>query len=215
MSDVLAAAFTAAQPPAPPAGSADRGDCARCPASDAPLIPTRLVVSKVFTAFDGWRDPTGHGVCAACAWAYQTRSLRRWPYLVTTKPGLRQLTPADLGRLLQQPLPAEVACIVPLRPGRKHLLPTAHWGRVTVDDASLTWTSADAARLAALRRLRRLGFGPRQLAEPAPAWGVLRRLPPKQRREVHHEWAVLAPWRRSRLWFDVAVLATTPSAAAA
>jgi hypothetical protein len=40
---------------------------------------------------------------------------------------------------------------VPLRPGRKHLLPTATWGHVTVDDAQLPWSTTDTARLAATR----------------------------------------------------------------
>ncbi len=212
--DVLSAAFTAAKT-LRIVDAEEWGACARCLAFDVPLMPTRSAVSKVFTAFDGWRDPSGRGLCPACAWAYRTKALRLSPYLVTTKPKLVKLAGGQLYGQLQRPLPGVSALVVPLHPGRKHLLPDAQWGRITVDDASLTWTPADVTRLRTLRKLRLLGFGPRLLVAPAPQWQVLRQLAPAQRLRVQQEWPSLNTWRRSRLWFDLAMLATSPMAAAA
>jgi len=98
--------------------------------------------------------------------------------------------------------------VVPLRPGRKHLLATAQWGRVTTDDATLTWTSADADRLAVMATLRDQGFGPRMLLTAAPAWPVLVKLASRQRLLTQQQWPLLAPWRRARPWFDLAVHAS-------
>jgi len=212
--DVLTAAFTAAPRPVTITPTA-RGNCSRCAAADVPLAPTRHVVSKVFTAFEGWGNPSGAGLCPACTWAYRTPVLRMSAHLVTTQPRMVTLTPSRLRKVLQHPVEADAAVVVPLHPGRKHLLPAAQWGRIAVEDAALTWTGADADRLSSMHTLRSLGFGPRLLVAEAPQWQVLRRLPPAQRRRVQQEWPLLNTWRRSRLWFDLAVLASTPTAAAA
>jgi len=55
--DVLSAAFDAAQPPETPTEGSGHGVCARCAASDGEMTATRTVVSKVFTAYDGWQAP--------------------------------------------------------------------------------------------------------------------------------------------------------------
>lgn len=208
--DVLTAAFRAAQPP--PSQGVRRGVCARCAARDVELLATRSVVSKVFTAYDGWADPSGAGMCPACSWAYTTPVLRRRPHLITAAPQLMPLSPLRLRAVLKTSVPADVAVVVPLRPGRKHLLPTAQWGRITVDDACLTWSLTDAHRLGVMIRLRDLGFGSKMLAAPAPAWSVLRRLTPRHRATAHQMWPALEPWRRSRLWFDLATTASAPAA---
>jgi len=213
--DVLTTAWTASGEPLVTVAST-RGTCSRCGGRDVDLTPTRHVVSGVFTGFDGWINASGAGLCAGCSWGYRTPRLRAVAHLVLTDPPrLLELTSTQVGELLDRPLPTDAALVVPLRPGRKHLLPTAVWGRVTVDDAQLPWTAADCARLAAMRRLRARGFGSRMLAAPAPTWPVLRKLPRHWWHDVELDWALLAPWRSRRPWFDLAVQATVPAPVAA
>lgn len=208
--DALRAAWLGAGAPA--AGlRRQRGRCARCSDTDGAGAPAGTVVSGVFTSHDSWHDPTGAWLCAACVWGYRTSRLRLVPHLVTADPpGLDALTFAAVAeRLTRGPVAAGSALTVPLRPGRKHLMPAACWGRVTVDDTALAWTVADAARLAATIRLRTAGFTSRQLAQPAPAWPVLRRLTGALRADVATDWEALRPWRTSPPWLNLAVAVTS------
>ena len=139
------------------------------------LTPTSQVVSAKFTGYDDWVGPSRFGVCRDYAWALRTKDLRLYPLLVRhTRPSVTQATRTELAALLAGPLPVEVAVTVPLRPGRKRLLPSARWGHVTTDNTTMRWGQGDAARLQAMQRLRRSGFGGRMLTGPAPAWQVLR-----------------------------------------
>lgn len=204
--DALTAAWTAAGRPRPGLACRD-GRCARC-GQAGPVVTLRAVISRVFTAYDGWTDPTGTGLCACCAWGYRHRPLRAGAHLVTRAGSSRALTVSQVGRHLQQALPPDRALIVPLHPGRKHLVPTAVWGRVTVEDAHLSWTGPDTHRLAAVRRLRAHGFGTRMLTAPAPPWAVLRRLSPADYASVLDDWRDLDPWRERRPWLALALHAT-------
>jgi hypothetical protein len=210
--DVLTAAWTAAG--APRTATPDRRDrCARCSSADVPISACTTAVSKVFTGYDGWAHLAGTGLCDACTWAYRMPQLRRAIHLVTAQPPqltvLPSLAAADL--LRQGALSADVCLIVPLRPNRKHLIPAASWARVTVDDANLDWTAADAERLRILDRLRAAGFTARQLAAPAPAWPIMRTAPASQRVAVIADWEALRPWRDSTLWLDLALAVTSTS----
>lgn len=211
--DVLTAAWTAAgQPSVTTTRVIGAGPCARCRDWAEQLVATRAVISKTFTGYDTWAEPTGAGLCQACSWGYRTPSLRAQPHLVTAGPRPR-LEPLDSGGLsaaLAVPVGSSSAVVVPLRRGRKHVLVTAAWGRVTVDDAHLPWTTGDAARLEAMHRLRELGFGPRMLTEPVPPWPVLRRLPGPSWQPTITDWDALRPWRARRLFLDLALLATNP-----
>lgn len=144
----------------------------------------------------------------ACSWAYRGKGLRSCIGLVTREPSWCQLSCASAREVLDVALPHDAALIVPLR-GRKHLLPSASWGRVSVDDAQLSWTKWDAARLQAVQRLRAQGFGPKMLSAAAPPWPVLRRLPPQTWDGVVADWEALVVWRRNRPWFDVAMSVTS------
>jgi hypothetical protein len=189
------------------------GICARC-GNSAELSPARAVISKTFTGFEGWVDPSGHGLCPACCWAYSTDILRLSPHLVTANPeAMSRLTKAEVGEILQRgPLERGCALVVPLRPGRKHLMPTATWGRVTVEDAHLPWAAADARRLQVVARLRTLGFGTRMLASAAPAYPALRRLPAPDWPQVLSWWAELDPWRAADSpWLALALHVTVPA----
>ena len=57
--DVLTAAWTAAGRPQPGLDSQD-DRCARC-GQAGPVVALRAVISRIFTAYDGWTDPTGTG----------------------------------------------------------------------------------------------------------------------------------------------------------
>ncbi|ACZ32397.1 hypothetical protein Xcel_3398 (plasmid) [Xylanimonas cellulosilytica DSM 15894] len=190
-----------------------RGKCARC-ATTADLIPVRDVISKAFTGFDGWTDPTGRGLCAACAWGYSTPALRAVPHLVSRDPAqLRELSRTAAGEVLASgPLDVDQALVVPLRPGRKHLLPTAGWGRVTVDDAQLPWTEREVTLLRTVTELRDLGFGSRMLTEPAPPYQVMSKLPPASWSLVLRAWDELAVWRvTAGPWMPLALHLTIPT----
>lgn len=206
--DVLHAAWQASGRPL--SATFDRsGSCARCGQHTASLVPIREAVSKAFTGYNGWQCPAGGGLCPPCVWGYRSPALRATTHLVTRSPlGLQQLDAAELGQLLSSALRPDHAVVVPLRPGRKHLMPTAGWGRVTVDDAQLPWTKQDAHRLAAMRRLRALGFGPRMLTALAPTWSVLRRLPRSWWAQATEDWQALDVWRSRRPWFELAVHAS-------
>jgi hypothetical protein len=205
--DVLTAAWLAAGRPEVALPGAD-GACARC-RRRAPLVPVRAVISGKFTGWERWADPCGSGVCPSCAWGYRDPVLRRSPTCVTARPpGITHPAPRDLAATLAAPLRQDMALSVPLRPGRKHLLPAAAWGRITTGDAHLAWTQGDAARLDVMTRLRRDGFGSRMLAAPAPAFAVLRRLPQERQRCVLADWAELAAWRSRRPWLDLALHVT-------
>lgn len=191
-----------------PASGSLCGSCARCGA-DGLTTAVRELVSGNFTAWDGWVNPSGVGLCGPCAWAYREPCLRALPTLVReTGPGLGHPGRGDLPGLLSRPAGPAATLIIPLRPGRKHLLPGAQWGRVVIDDAALPWGPADAARLQAMLRLRQAGFGTRMLSAAAPAYPVLRRLPPAGRAAALSDWDMLRDWRARPLWLRLAAYVT-------
>lgn len=204
--DVAAAAFAA------DGGHADPGEdrCARCAATSVTVSPASAAVSRTFTGFDSWKCPAERGLCAPCVWAYRTPAWRRDIHRVTTDPGVDRLSPVKLGQILSAPLSVEVAVIVPLRPGRKHVLPHARWGEVAVDDVSLPWRSSDVALFAAVRRLRSAGFGVRDLREPSPPFQRMQTIAGRRWPAVLSDWEILAPMRPMSVWWELAMRASTP-----
>lgn len=187
------------------------GWCARC-GQAGPLRATFSVISKTFTAFDEWVSPSGPGLCPACTWGFDTTVLRAAPHLVTRTHGLRALTRTQVRHVLSGgALPVDAALAVPLRPGRKHLLPRATWGQVTVDDATITWTTRDSTLIGVLGRLRAHGFGSRMLTEPAPPFAQLRRCPQAQWPHIMSDWPRLKPWRNPcNPWLALSLHITSP-----
>lgn len=208
--NVLRAAWSGAGFPALQAPTRS-GRCARCSGSGE-VVATRAIISKTFSGFDDWAQPNGFGICEVCAWGHATAQLRLSAHLVTRTPAMLQaLERADAHSvLLAGPMDSGRALIVPLRPGRKHLLPSASWGRVTVDNAKLPWGAGDVARLHHLTDLRGRGFGSRMLTEPVPPFTVLRTLPREQWEATMHAWRQLDPWRSpDNPWLPLAVHLTT------
>ena len=73
--DVCTAAHRAVDSP-PVEGRRCGGPCARCGRESPGNISVRSVVSRTFTAFDGWSSPAAQGMCQVCAWVYRTSALR-------------------------------------------------------------------------------------------------------------------------------------------
>lgn len=205
---VVEAAWICAGQPAPHSVIGGAQDaCAACAQKTDDAVAVGSVVSKNFTDFDLWQLPSAAGVCVPCAWAYTERSLRTQPYEVSRAPSMQALSLRDVVEVLRRPLDPDVALSVPLRPGRKHLLPSAQWGHVQIDDVSLTWTRDDAARLAAVEQLTACGVRVHQLTDPAPRWTVLAPLTRADRLEVVRQWRQLDIWRRrQRPWLQLAIV---------
>lgn len=184
------------------------GRCARCATFPVPVEAVTKVVSRTFTGFDSWKATAEGGLCTSCAWAYRNPDLRRSMHVVTTRPAMRAVTAADLERILSRPLEPNTAVVVPLRPGRKHILPHARWGGIAVEDMCLPWTLRDVAAVTAMRRLRELGFGARMLAEPAAPYPVLATIAPRRWPAVFADWDRLAPYRQIGQWWELALRAT-------
>ncbi len=209
---VLEAAWRAAGSPQT-IRSSSAGSCARC-GRDGAVCSTWSAVSKQFTAFDGWLSPGGSWLCQVCAWGYASGELRMRPFLVGHQPPLLQ--PLDFAAVVAAlaggPLMTSAALIVPLRPGRKHLLPSAAWGMVSLDDTRLSWSAADAGRLRILVELRQAGFGTRMLRGDAPAYAAIRALPSSRWAAIMAAWAELEPWRSpDNPWLELGLRITTPT----
>jgi hypothetical protein len=191
----------------PGAPATTPGTCARChQATDHAALLTDVISDK----WTGWQDyATGDRTprwCPPCAWGHTEPTLRHLPWLITTDHG----APATLSTLhatLTRPLPADVALLIPLT-RKKHLLPAARWGLITVDDLALPWRPADADRLTVLTALRAAGFTERALGAPAPRFEHLRTLTPTQQAQVLRTWALLDPWRAFPAYLQIALLAT-------
>lgn len=206
MDPVTAAWIASGSPPASTSGS--RGSCARCLRADE-LTLTSKVVSDNFTAYGDWLNPQGRGLCPPCTWAYATPALRAKAQLVTREPtSLTPIGPAQLFQALQKSSTLDIAIAVPSRAGRKHVLPLARWGRVQLDDTSISWTSADVDRLHVVAVLRGSGATRADLAQAAPAWRVLSTIPAGERARFLAQWAQLQPWRQAKPWLQLALLAT-------
>lgn len=204
ISDVVAVAWRAVGSPKAGPAVGREGICARCGVTDD-LTPLRAVVSRNFTGYDDWRYPWRDGLCRACSWAYQAPLLRSLPHLVVRCPELLMpLSSSELGTALARPLAEDTAVVVPLRPGRKHVVSGAMWGHVVTDDALLSWTSGDVARLRVVDELRAAGFPASSLLQPAPPYQALQALPPHRYPEVLDWWAALQPWRDKPAWLQVA-----------
>lgn len=206
----LEAAWLAHHHTEPTSGTGE-GICARCAAPTADGTATPTVVSKTFTSYDTWHTARGPLLCAPCAWAYTHRPLRLRPLQITQKPQLLELDHSQVLASLSKPLPGDQALTVPLQPGRKHLLPDAAWGLVTVDNATLQWTPDCATRLEHVTSLRSLGFPAGRLSEPVPPFELLRRIPTAQWADVLDRWSALDPWRPATPWMALALKITAPT----
>ena len=214
--DVVTTAYAAATGAAvswPPAGVPGGPACARCGRpTEGCGRRVRETVSRTFTGFDGWVDVAAPTMCRVCVWVYTTTALRSDLMVVTSDPPrATKLSKSRLRRVLGHAISSNSAVVVPLRPGRKHILPHARWGRVAVDDVALPWTELDAERLSAAVRLRRCGFSLAALGRAAPAFNTLRTNPHRAWASIFSDWDRLDPWRERPVYLDLAATASTSS----
>lgn len=203
--DTVSAAAWRARSPLPTTAPAFTGACGCC-GTIGDLWPARDAISRNFTAYDQWTHPAHPWLCAACTWTFTDPDLRTIPHLIVDPDQLQPLTTTDAFQLLAAgPLGLHQAVVVPLRPGRRHLMPIARWAHVCTDTGCLPWTPADAHLLTTYAWLRRLGFSPAELAQSAPAYPTLRRRPAAERGHILTTWQQLNPWRcPDSLWLPLA-----------
>lgn len=189
-----------------------RGRCSRC-GIEGRLTATREVISPTFTGYENWVHAGGPGLCEPCTWGYRTPALRTAITVVFRQPArCQQLDRASCLGLLQCAIPAGMALVVPLRPGRKHLLPIAQWGKVCTDTAVMAWTAREAALLQLVLELRRLGFGSHMISQPAVPFPMMQRLPAAVADWVMGVWPQLDPWRRpDGPWLPLALHVSMPA----
>lgn len=189
----------------------DGSDCARC-ADAAGIVKVSDVVSRNFTAWDTWQDIDANYLCRACTWGYRTRDLRADTLLASwrvDRPLLRRLEGSELFALLRcEPLEAQSLISLPLRAGRRHVLPVARFGHVCVDGTNITWSHGDARRLELVQQLRTDGVSWRAFTEPAPPWRAVSTSPEPTR--IMDAWDELSAWRASGVWLEAALAATHP-----
>lgn len=215
ITDVVDTAWEAIGSPVVEPSSMTSGVCARC-GRVAELVSSAKAVSKFYRSWDVWRDPNGAGVCPACMWSFHAPLLRSVPHWIHRDPSmLVALSPADLAGRLQLPLGTDSAIVLPLRPGRRHLIHHAQWGTVTTDDGALAWTSGDARRLGDYQRLRALGLSHQQVMAPVPPFALLRKLDSVQAAEVLDVWPALDSWRACPAWAAIASRTLTTQGVAA
>lgn len=202
----MEAAFLRAHDVAAPSGG--DGYCGYCGREKCATVPANRAVSNRFTAWDDWLRPGGQ-VCRVCQWAFSTPALRSKVMLIESDGCLVELDGADLRHLLSGPL-GDRALSLPLRPGRKHTLPAARWGLVSVDDALVSWERLERILRWQLETLRGWGFTVADLAEAAPSYRTVSTLGPDERVRALAIFADLAPWRGTPAW-SVAVRGSTPS----
>jgi len=212
ISDVVQVAWAAVGCPRPVSAVSPAGICARCGRLDIALSPVRRVLSRNFSGFDDWTCPGLDGLCRPCSWAYQTPMLRLVPHLVVRRPEL--LTPlnrSELAALLTRPMASDEALVVPLRPGRQHVVAGATWGGIATDHLVLTWTAEDVARLGSVQDLRGLGCTLAALLQPAPPYHVVVRAGAARWQEVMNRWDELEPWRARQAWMQLAFKTAVPA----
>lgn len=183
------------------ANSIEEGEhrCARCGESTPQTVPARKVVSAKFTAFDEWITPGGP-VCPVCAWGFTDARLRSKIVHLDSHDGTALIEGQRLAEILASPLPAHVAVVLPLRPGRKHLLPYARWGHVTVDDATVPWGTAAVDLRADLAWLRAAGMSVSQLETESLDFGFWRALDTASIPEALGRLDRIRPWRGTPTW---------------
>jgi len=144
-----------------------------------------------------------------CAWGLGGAGLRS--SILEIRPGqVRELDAATLAELLSHPVTEQTAVVLPLRPGRKHLLPEARWGHVVVDDVAVRWGGAEVILRAEMAWLRARDFSVSMIHDGTPDVGILRRIPTDELADVLESLERVRRWRRSPQW-QVAVRASTIS----
>lgn len=181
--------------------------CALCDEGGG-VVAYQDVVSRRFTEFDSWSTASDR-LCVACAWSF-SQPLTAEPFIVHVSDGDRRLTLAALQRQLCDELGADTAVIAPTR-GRKYILPTAQWGHVNGEHASMEWTKVAAQRFSIACRLRsQPGVTAAALRAAAPPIDGFRQATGAQRQFLFEAWDELDPWRKFEAWWPTLAALSRP-----
>lgn len=175
------------------------GHCGNCRTVTA-VAPAHRILTSQFGSWDHIvADEHGNRwLCAPCAWAYRAADYRRRSTIITTTGHLTHPEAHQLRTILQRPIPADTAVIVPTS-AKKIVLPRGRWGTLTHDAGTLTWTPRHRAAINAAARLRELGCSESDLTQTSPPFRVLSAHPPDTQAEIAALWRTLAPMRRDAL----------------
>lgn len=171
------------------------------------VVDLRHVLSDLFTTWDRLphRLHPDAGLSIPAAWAFRERIAMQQPHALVDGRWTQVDAPALFDALASFG-PSSVVTVPQSR--QKHLLPYVELGTVRVDDESLPWTPADAARLETYAQLRSLGYGETALSEREPRWALLNKHGTEDRRWVLSHWHDLDVWRAHPSYLDVAARAT-------
>jgi hypothetical protein len=198
---------------------------------DGDTVASRHVISEKFTGFDSW--PFGsRRLCMACAWAYSRAPNQVKPMVISAAAVVEYAKGAELTSMLAGGALAHTHAVVLPTACRRHVLATAEWGRVAVDDFVVAWDAAAAARLVGMTTVRPVvtawvranatsstkpgqiaGRIDRALRREMPPYALLTTLPRDGWQGFVDAWVSLQPWRSvPALWDLVKVLTHSPAA---
>ncbi|WP_304119275.1 hypothetical protein [Mycolicibacterium bacteremicum] len=209
LSDPAAAAWVAAGRPSVNAPAPIDGRCGRC-GQDGLTVTSSHIISEKFTGFDAW--PFGsRRLCVPCAWAYTRQPTTQPSLLITATAVTEYSVAAGLAEVLTAgPLSTSQAVVLPTA-RRRHILPTAEWGRLATDGLVVAWDHISAALLADLAWLRAtVGATWPQLHRAAPPTRVLRVQPADTWVRILTAWEALHAWRTVPPLWAAARLLTNP-----
>lgn len=189
-----------------PAPATRAGVCALTGAH-GDVVDLQHGVSGTFTTWDRlpYRREAGAGLSIPACWALRLRVGMQQPHAIVDSV-FRLVDPPDLYRALTV-LPDDPEGFVSVPQSRqKHLIPYALPGTIRVDDHALAWTEEDTVRLAAYAWLRKDGHGETALTEPVPRAHLI--AGSADPGEAWRQWGLLAPWRATPDYLDVAARAT-------
>lgn len=186
----------------------DPGFCGNCHTT-APAAPAHKILTGQFGSWDHI-IADAHGrrwLCAPCAWAFRAADYRRQNTLITTSGALSHPTAPELQDILQRPISADTAIIVPTSM-KKIVLPRARWGTLAHDAGTITWTPRHRRILNAAKRLRALGCTEADLQSPSVPFRILIDADPMTRTEVPELWRTMAPARTDRTYMPLVLTLT-------
>lgn len=185
--------------------------CSHCGNHVTALRPLAEVVSNKFTGWDHYGTTPQHVlVCCRCEWAFAGDRVRTHAWVITApgrRPGAALAAHRDAAGFiasLTSPLPDDACMVLPTL-GRRHAMPYAQWGCVSLDGRPLPWGHAAAQAARHVRRLDLLEVPLAAVFDPAPPTAVLVAAPPSRRSEILQIWEHLEPWRLDRDYLTVAI----------
>lgn len=182
-----------------PTGQRTCGACRR----DHDCVPAGQVLSANFGTWDDIVPSVdGRWLCPSCVWAYTNADLRRGNLVVTTAPSVERPVPSRLRALLSSPIPPTTAVVVPVG-GKRSLVPTAQWGKLTFDGGTIPWSAKHARLMHTAAQLRDWGAHEKSLQLPSPPMAMMDALPIETHSDVRALWRSFDPARNDDLLFPL------------